>query len=258
MSGLTNRLLASRMRFCLAAAACLLLGACANGDFGRIKPSLVRDDTHDWVGVRAASRQAKPASQLPLTDAERQLRDLAYPLIEPPYDRQRWYSVLAEYGLSGEDWPYPDRTAYAVRLMATPVRSHTARYAKLVEDIRNDITRIDPFFAVARYVTDMDHKRKRSFAHLSWPESMDKQGDALDRVGENAAIIAWVRGALRERVASYRLALEQLVIATPSPMAAEAERALNLLQSRLAAHSDVMQVAEAADARLAPGRPFSK
>ena len=37
--------------------------------------------------------------EFPLTDEERQLRDLAYPLIEPPYDRQRWYSVLGEYGV---------------------------------------------------------------------------------------------------------------------------------------------------------------
>ncbi len=29
------------------------------------------------------------------------LRDLAYPLIEPPYERQRWYSVLNEYGFRG-------------------------------------------------------------------------------------------------------------------------------------------------------------
>ncbi len=36
-----------------------------------------------------------------LTDDERELRDLAYPLIEAPFDRQRWYSILGEYGLNG-------------------------------------------------------------------------------------------------------------------------------------------------------------
>jgi hypothetical protein len=36
-----------------------------------------------------------------VTDDEKKMRDLAYPLIEPPYERQRWYSVLNEYGLSG-------------------------------------------------------------------------------------------------------------------------------------------------------------
>ena len=77
----------------------MLFAGCANGDFGRVRPSLVGDDMHAWVGREAPNRKNKPASQFPLTDAERQLRDLAYPLIAPPYDRQRWYSVLAEYGL---------------------------------------------------------------------------------------------------------------------------------------------------------------
>jgi hypothetical protein len=39
-----------------------------------------------------------------------------------------------------------------------------------------------------------------------------------------------VKAALHERTASYRLALERLVIAAPSPNAVEAERSLALLQ----------------------------
>src|SRR5262245_19853165 len=92
----------------------LLLAGCANSDFGRVRPLLTTDDMHAWVGREAPARQGKTPSKFPLTDAERQLRDLAYPLIEPPYDRQRWYSVLREYGIIGAgDAPYPDRSAYA-------------------------------------------------------------------------------------------------------------------------------------------------
>ena len=146
----------------------VLLAGCANGDFGRVKSSLVKDDMHAWVGKVAPGRHNKPPSQFPLTDAERQLRDLAYPLIEPPYDRQRWYSVLGEYGINGvSDMPYPDRTAYATRLLTTPVRSQNARYARLTEDIRNDVIRVDPFFAVARYVIDMDKKREQSLSRFA-------------------------------------------------------------------------------------------
>ena len=58
----------------------------------------------------------RSASSFELTDDERALRDLAYPLIEPPYDRQQWYSVAGEYGLYRPiRGPAFDRTAYAMR-----------------------------------------------------------------------------------------------------------------------------------------------
>ena len=47
----------------------------------------------------------------------------------------------------------------------------------------------------------------------------------------------WVKGSLQERAASYKIALERLVIAAPSPVAVEAERALTLLQQRIIAYS---------------------
>jgi hypothetical protein len=72
----------------------LILIGCSNGDFGRVRSSLVTDGIHNWVGRHAARGVGAPISQFPLTDDEILLRDYAYQLIEPPYDRQRWYSVL--------------------------------------------------------------------------------------------------------------------------------------------------------------------
>src|SRR5581483_1974599 len=70
-----------------------LLGGCAlNGDFGRPRSSVVTDDMHAWVGRDAVSSIGVQPSGYRLTDDERQLRDLAYPLIEAPYDRNQWYS----------------------------------------------------------------------------------------------------------------------------------------------------------------------
>jgi len=97
-------------RLLVLAAFGLLTGCGTYGDFGRVRPSLVNDDTHAWMGPAAARG---PATNLAwkhqLTDEERTLRDLAYPLIEPPYDRQQWYSVLGELGVGSRPWPYPDR-----------------------------------------------------------------------------------------------------------------------------------------------------
>ncbi len=57
-----------------------------------------------------------------------------------------------------------DRSAYASRLFTTAYRSQTARYNRLIEDVRNDVMRVDPFFGSARYVVDMDRKREKSLA----------------------------------------------------------------------------------------------
>src|SRR6516164_1734745 len=72
-------------------AAALLGGCTANGDFGRIRPELVTDDMHAWMGRDAVGSLGEKPSKFPLTDDERQLRDRAFALIQPAYDRNRWF-----------------------------------------------------------------------------------------------------------------------------------------------------------------------
>jgi hypothetical protein len=226
----------------------LLLGACsANGDFDRIKPGLVDDDIHAWVG-RDAARDANVAiSQYPLTDEERLLRDFAYPLIEPPYDRNRWYSIVNEYGISHAmsklaeqpgwsdvfHWPAFELADYSKKLMSEPYRSATGRYNQLNTDIRNDVERIPDFFMTGRRVADLDRKRALSFAYVTAMKPKEKS-NATARIAENALVIAWVQRSLVKRSQAYCYALQRLVIATPSPMAVEVERSLTLLNTRIA------------------------
>jgi len=219
------------------AALCLfILLGCPNGDFGRVRPSLVTDGIHDWVGRDAARQAGAPVSVFPLTDDERLMRDYGYQLIEPAYDRQRWYSFLGEWGLTNyfqPGWWHCDPTAYAARLMNAYVRSEIARYSRLNDDIRNDVQRMDLFFPVARRVLDIDGKREKSLAYvpvLSGPEI----ANAKARVNENFLVIAWVQQALTERLASYRFALERLIVIVPSPAGVEVERSLSFLQGRIA------------------------
>jgi len=129
-----------------AGAALLLLAGCANSDFGEVRPTLVRDDIHDWVGLDATAGRPAFPSRFELTDDERQLRDLAYPLIEVSFDRQQWHSAAGEYGVIGSNRrAYYDRTEYAMRLFTERHRSPASRYAKLIDDIRNDSTRLLQF-----------------------------------------------------------------------------------------------------------------
>ncbi|HLF22935.1 MAG TPA: hypothetical protein VI565_03360 [Burkholderiales bacterium] len=196
--------------------------------------SLVRDDIHDWVGVDAIAGKPGFPSRFELTDDERQLRDLAYPLIEPAYNRQQWYSAAGEYGVIGADHRTDfDRSAYSTRLQTTRYRSPSARYAQLIDDIRNDTTNLPQFFETAGRVLDIDDKRRKSLAYISGLSASERT-NALRRIKENGSIVAMVRAKLAQRVSSYRFALERLVVATPSQQAVEAERALNQLQSQIA------------------------
>lgn len=215
----------------------MLLSGCGTyGDFGRVRPSIVNDDIHEWMGPAVARNPLDPPWRHQLTDEERRLRDLAYPLIEPPYDRQKWYSVVGEFGAGHRDWPYPDRAAYASKLFTTAYRSQTARYNRLIEDIRNDVVRLDPFFATAHYVKDMDRKREKSLGYVAGLTE-EERVNTLNRIEENRNLVLWVQTSLQERAASYRIALERMVIAAPSPIAVEAERSLTLLNQRLSGYS---------------------
>jgi hypothetical protein len=207
--------------------ALLLLGGCVNGDFGRLKPSVVSDDFHAWVGREAARDAGVQPSKADLTDDERQLRDLAYPLIEPPYDRDRWDTLLLEYGIAR------NRETYVHRLLGRSYRSPAARYAQLIDDIRSDGTRLAQLVGTARRVLDMDAKRHKSLAYISGLSEAERK-NAKRRIAENALIVAWVHRSLHERASAYRHVLERAVVETPSPMAVEAERALTLLRQQIA------------------------
>ena len=222
--------------------ALLILGGCTSiGDFGRLQAPLVNDDIHAWVGQEAAAHAGGPVSVNNLTDDERTLRDLGFPLIESAYDRQRWDAVVLEYGQNREFrrslWAF-DPVAYYAHLTGPFHRSTSARYNQLIDDMRNDIVRIEPFFSTARRVVDLDLRREKGMQYVATftpPERIS----AMARVGENSLTIAWVHHSLTERCTSYRYALEHLSIAEPQPVAAEAERILNQLQQQIAANQIV-------------------
>ncbi len=92
-------------------------------------------------------------------------------------------------------------TAYASRLFITAYRSQTARYNRLIEDIRNDVMRIDPFFSSARYVTEMDRKREKALAYVT-NLTAEERDNTLQRIAENRNIVRWVQGSLHERTES--------------------------------------------------------
>ncbi|MGA7804524.1 hypothetical protein [Bradyrhizobium sp.] len=220
----------------LSSLGCVTLAACSGGDFGRTRADMLSDDMHRWIGTEATSSVGLHPSQFQLTDGERQLRDLAYPLIEPPHTRPAWKTVFGDYQSIAAPWRQSvvfDRTAYGRALIDEPHRSDSSRYQNLIEDVRDDINRFESFYATAIPVLDLDRKRSASIAHIT-ELSPRERADALARMQENSLIVQWVQQCLERRVASYRWALERLVLQAPDNIASDVDRLIGELAAQTA------------------------
>src|ERR1041385_8321914 len=219
-----------RLAFCIAIAIAAPASTQA-GDFGRPKPSLLEGliPPQFWKGPVVGY------SGFPLTDLEVELRDRSYVLIRPSEPRGNWNIYIAGFGIAHLFPPaylYYDHTEYARMLLRTPARSEASSYNRLIEDMDADGRLIGPFVSVACMVADLDRKRERSLAYVG--EVADwGVGNTSGRIRENRLVTGWVHRALHWRLASYRYALERLVIAGPSGRAVEAERARTLFQARV-------------------------
>src|SRR3984893_9803941 len=214
----------------------LMLAGCSGGDFGRTREDFRNDDMHRWLGAEATGSVGMKASQFQLTDVERQLRDQAYPVIEPPHSRHDWKAVFGDYQVVASPWREKvafDRTAYGRQLIDEPHRSHASRYTQLIDDVRDDLTRFEPFFASAVRVIELDRKRDASLKLVSELAPRER-ADAVARMEENSLIVQWVQQCLERRVSSYRWALERLVIQAPDNMAADADRLITELAAQTA------------------------
>ena len=229
------------MTLLFAAAGC----AAPAGDFGRPRPSYFNESVLPAIGEGAALSRREAVADAPLTDEEREMRNLAYAILMPAGDRQQWDRMLTELvrtRVLPEEKAPVDPGAYSDVLISSAYRSTTARYARLMEDARTDSARAGPFFAAAARVAKMDEVREKAAAHMFHIVPPERQS-AMARIYENRVLVAWVHRRFGERLIGYKLALDRLVIATPAPAAVEAERVLQVLEARLAEFMPAAQVA---------------
>ncbi len=229
--------LAPSIRVSAALLLCVLAAGCARvGDFDRPNPSYFHDEVLPVVGAYAAQHRGEPVSGAPLTDDERTLRDLAYAIIAPPVTKQKWFVTITDLRQSrlvANDEPPYDIEKYAATIIDTPYRSATARYSRLIDDMRADSLRITPFFAVAQRIVEMDTARERSLGRVTRLSAAERE-IAMARIAENRMLIGWVYRRLGERSRGYKYALERLFLKAPAPAAVDAERALRAFDERLA------------------------
>jgi hypothetical protein len=215
----------------------MLAAGCARiGDFERPMPSYFHDEILPITGAYAAQHRGEPVSSAPFTDDERMLRDLSYSIIAPPVTKQKWFVTVTDLRhsrmLPNNEPPF-DVEKYAGTIIDKPYRSATARYSRLMDDIRADSLRVTPFFTVARRVVEMDTSRERSLKGVSRLTKEERE-IAMARVAENRMLIGWVYRRLGERSRGYKYALERLFLKAPAPAAVDAERALRAYDERLA------------------------
>jgi hypothetical protein len=237
--------------------------AAESGDFGRPRESIFADEFLPWLKDGFDTFTGRSVASAPYTDDERTLRDLAFAILEPPElsERSRFAIAGVDFFELWSGWivgqlPF-DVRSYADHLIDKPYRSHTARYSQLIDDIRADAGRINPFFTLANRVLESDTVRVSGFQYIT-----RLQGGTFDlariRIAENRGLIDKVYDRFRERLESYRYALECLLVLTPSPNAIEAERALFVLEERLRRMTTPVIVVTSPAAPIAPGGVISK
>lgn len=211
----------------------LLAGCAQEGDFGRPKAS-AWNSLVETTGTLAAREREEPASDFPLTDDERTLRDRAWRFLMPSAGRDAFTDLLANLTRSRllpPNWRSSDPAAYHDTLMDGAFRSPVSRYRRLSEDIGADARLIPQFAALAARVKEADALRLRSLPFVKALDDHDIRHAAM-RVAENRCLIAWVRLETGLRSGRYRYALEHLLIEVPSPEAVTVERTLAALDGR--------------------------
>lgn len=216
--------------------ALLLAGCVQTGDFGRPRAGVAADGLA-VTGSVSASLRGELVSPFPFTDDEQEMRDRAWRFLMPAQERSWFERALAELTrtriLPAVAHP-ADPAAYGHALAGEPARSPASRYRRLSEDIQADHALVAPFIRTATRVAAADQVRLRSFPYVRGPDDWDLAGAAA-RVAENRCLAAWVAAEWHRRAASYRFALERLLIETPQAQAVPTERAIARFDADLAA-----------------------
>jgi hypothetical protein len=218
------------------------LASAVAGDLGRADPNF-------WDGLLPKQLYLGPVAPLsfppsgmphslyPLTDDETSLREQSFSILQPPQHREVWKTLMASW-VEATAFPLDilraDPYAYANVLIGMPFASEAGRYSRLIDDVGSDYLLLGPFMTTACRVVDMDARRARSLAHVGGFTEYEIN-NAVARNDENRALIEGAELVLNDRVWSYRYAVNRLVIAVPSRLAVQAERAVERYAVQVAA-----------------------
>ena len=119
-------------------------------------------------------------------------------------------------------------------LIDEPHRSHSSRYSQLIDDVRDDITRFEPFFATRDQGASISTASATPASRTSPNCRRASAPTRSPACRRTRLIVQWVQQCLERRISSYRWALERLVLQAPDNMAAEADRLISELAAQTA------------------------
>lgn len=205
------------------------LAGCARetGDFGRAKPNTLDDRVMPFLGDAVARHgRDELVSDFNRTDREGTLRDRSWAIVRAPHVED-WFGHLLVEGQRTRILPEIDSrfepAGYYAYLRRDPFRSSEARWNRLLADMRADTGLVGPFWDEARRVRQDDQLRLRTLDGRTDVAPTELR-DAYARIDENARVVDWVWRALRFRLAAYRMAIDRIMVETPSDRLWEANQ----------------------------------
>ena len=222
----------------------LALGGCGRetGDFGRAAHTPWNDQLRPGAGDLAARHlRGELVSDFNRTDRELTLRDRAWSLVRAPHAADWFGATLVEAQrtriLPEIDSRFDPAGYYGYQRKDTFVSSE-ARWNKAIMDMRADAALVGPFWNEARRVREDDRLRLTAVDGRTDVRAEELK-DAYARIDENARVVDWVWRALRFRLRAYRMAIDRMMVETPSDRLWEANTAWGDLRAAIdAAEAD--------------------
>lgn len=250
-----SRVLRNSVSIMIFSSLSLVLTACfqSTGDFGRAPNGVFEASVLPFTGSIVAKLRGEPASLYALTEDEKELRSRAWHFLMPEADAPvlaQKHDQLAFHRLlpaREADVTFFHRTIMGGPHFGTLIgdspraravfgpgsfKSLTSRYNRVRDQISADHALIPYFKLTASQVTQADQIRARSLGHVA-DVTEEQRSEAIQRICENAALIARVNWAFHDRSAMYRYSLEHLLIEGPEREAIPAERTLMAFETDL-------------------------
>ncbi|MCE1235076.1 MAG: hypothetical protein LWW93_01845 [Hyphomicrobiales bacterium] len=210
----------------------LLLAGCARetGDFGRAPRNALDDRAKPFAGDMIARHlRGELVSDFNRTDDENVLRDRSWSIVRAPH-AEDWFGHLLVEGQRTRILPEIDSrfdpSGYYAYLRRDAFRSSEARWNRLFADMQADTELVGPFWGEARRVREGDRLRLSTLDGRR-DVSAEELRDATARIDENARVVDWVWRALRFRLRAYRIAIDRMMVETPSDRLWEANQLWN-------------------------------
>lgn len=216
------------------------------GDFGRPQSGFTQDVLLPYHGMVSARMRGEPSSYYAFTEDEKELRNRAWNFLMPESDAPKgtWQDrhsafhriipprehdiTLFHRTIMGGPQFGARNDSPILRRQANPghaFSSLVSRYNRVKDTITADHALVPYFKLVASQVTQADHVRARALGRVGHLTE-EQRTEALERICENALIIARVNWSFYDRAAQYRYSLEHLLVEGPEREAIPSERTL--------------------------------